>query len=152
MVVQWIVKAATLPRQSNGGSRAIVCPTVHAAWNVLSRGTSPSRVDWLTSSVTWVEQGKLPTNVIASETAADSAVVLAIQPREQWKQCKIVKTRPIFPYPMQARYNREALTMPQTLWVMPSLASDDRVNWIGNDLFQPMIPGWRCPVERLIFT
>jgi len=36
-------------------------------------GTSPSRVDWLTSSVTWVEQGKLPTNVIASETAADSA-------------------------------------------------------------------------------
>jgi len=31
-------EAATLPRQSNGGSRAIVCPTVHAAWNVSLSG------------------------------------------------------------------------------------------------------------------
>jgi len=67
-----------------------VCPTVHAAWNVsLSRGTSPSRVDWLTSSVTWVEQGKLPTNVIASETAADSASGGFSNPTEgAGKQCK----------------------------------------------------------------
>jgi len=34
------------------------------------------------------------------------------------EQCKIVKTRPIFPYPMQARYNRKG-------------SVDDAANFVG---------------------
>jgi len=120
MVVQWIVKAGDSTQQSNGGSRAIVCPTVHAAWNVsLSRGTSPSRVDWLTSSVTWVEQGKLPTNVIASETAADSASGGFSNPTEgamETMQKLSKQDRYFLPNAKLDTTAREALTMPQTLW------------------------------------
>jgi len=72
MVVQWIVKAGLYPgSQTDHVHRLPDCSCCLECITV--RGTSPSRVDWLTSSVTWVEQGKLPTNVIASETAADSA-------------------------------------------------------------------------------
>jgi len=92
-------------------------------------------VDWLTSSVTWVEQGKLPTNVIASETAADSASGGFASNRGSNGNNEIVKTRPIFP-PMQARYNRKgSVDDANFVGVMPSQASDDRVNWIGNDYF-----------------
>ncbi|WP_407885267.1 tannase/feruloyl esterase family alpha/beta hydrolase [Scytonema sp. NUACC26] len=104
-------------------------------------GTGPSRVDWLTSIVTWVEQDKPPTKVIASQTSADSASGGFSNPTERatGNNAKILRTRPIFPYPMQARYNGKGSIddAANFVGVMPSQIPSDRIDWIGNDLFQP---------------
>jgi Tannase and feruloyl esterase len=112
-------------------------------------GTGPSRVDFLTPIVTWVEQGQPPTQVIASQTTADSASGGFSNPTEgaTGNTAKIIRTRPIFPYPMQARYNGKGSVNDAANFVgaMPSKAPNDspeeklrqRVDWIGNDLFQP---------------
>jgi len=57
-------------------------------------------------------------------------------------------------YPMQARYNRKGSVddAANFVGVMPSQASDDRVNWIGNDLFNDSRLEMSYSVERLIFT
>ncbi|MBW4610975.1 MAG: tannase/feruloyl esterase family alpha/beta hydrolase [Hassallia sp. WJT32-NPBG1] len=104
-------------------------------------GTGPSRVDWLTPIVAWVEQGTPPTKIIASQTAADSASGGFSNPTERAtsSNATIVRTRPIFPYPMQARYSGKGSIDDATNFVavMPSRIPNDRINWIGNDLFQP---------------
>ncbi len=104
-------------------------------------GTNPSRVDWLTPIVTWVEQNTSPTQIIASQTTADSASGGFSNPTEgaTGNNAKIVRTRPIFPYPMQARYNGKGSVddAANLVGVSPSKASNDRIDWIGNDLFQP---------------
>ncbi|MBP5976719.1 tannase/feruloyl esterase family alpha/beta hydrolase [Brasilonema sp. CT11] len=103
-------------------------------------GTGPNRVDWLTSIITWVEQGKPSTKVIASQTAANSAGGGFSNPTEgASSNAKIIRTRPIFPYPMQARYNSKGSIDDAANFVgmMPSKVPDDHINWIGNDLFKP---------------
>lgn len=104
-------------------------------------GTGPSRVDLLTPIMTWVEQGKPPTKVIASLTTADSASGGFSNPTEgaTGNNAKIVRTRPIFPYPMQARYNGKGSVddAANFVGVMPSQTPNDQIDWIGNDLFQP---------------
>lgn len=104
-------------------------------------GTGPSRVDLLTPIVTWVEQGKPPTKVIASQTTADSASGGFSNPTEgaTGNNAKVVRTRPIFPYPMQARSNGKGSVddAANFVGVMPSQTPNDRIDWIGNDLFQP---------------
>ena len=104
-------------------------------------GTGPSHVDWLTLIVTWVEQGKPPTQLIASQTTADAASGGFSNPTERATRSnpKIVRTRPIFPYPMQAKYNGKGSfdDAANFVGIMPSKAPDDHINWIGNDLFGP---------------
>ena len=113
-------------------------------------GTSPSSVDWLTEIVTWVEQDTPPTKIIASQTANDSASGGFSNPTEgaSGSNAKIVRTRPIFPYPMQARYNGKGSIDDAANFggVMPTKVSNggfapapsaDRINWVGNNLFQP---------------
>ncbi|WP_191756251.1 tannase/feruloyl esterase family alpha/beta hydrolase [Komarekiella delphini-convector] len=104
-------------------------------------GTSPSRVDWLTPIVAWVEQGTPPTKIIASQTADDSASGGFSNPTQgsTSSNATIVITRPIFPYPMQARYNgkRSIDDAANFVGVMPSQIPNDRIDWIGNDLFEP---------------
>ncbi|KJH70987.1 hypothetical protein UH38_15085 [Aliterella atlantica CENA595] len=104
-------------------------------------GTGPSRVDWLAPIVAWVEQGTPPTKIIASQTTADSASGGFSNPTEgsTGSNAKIVRTRPIFPYPMQAKYNGKGSMddAANFVGVMPSRIPSDRINWIGNDLFQP---------------
>jgi pimeloyl-ACP methyl ester carboxylesterase len=104
-------------------------------------GTSPSRVDWLTPIVAWVEQVTPPTKIIASQTADDAASGGFSNPTEGTtaNKAKVVRTRPIFPYPMQARYNGKGSVddAANFVGVMPSKVSNERINWIGNDLFEP---------------
>jgi Tannase and feruloyl esterase len=104
-------------------------------------GTSPSRVDWLTSIVAWVEQGTPPTKIIASQTADDAASGGFSNPTEGTtaNKAKVVSTRPLFPYPMQARYDGKGSVddAANFVGVMPSKVSNERINWIGNDLFEP---------------
>jgi feruloyl esterase len=104
-------------------------------------GTAPSRVDWLTPIVAWVEQDTPPTKIIASQTADDSASGGFSNPTERStsSNATIVRTRPIFPYPMQARYSGRGSIddAANFVAVMPSQTPNDRIDWIGNDLFQP---------------
>lgn len=104
-------------------------------------GTGPSQVDWLTPIVAWVEQGTPPAQVIASQTANDSASGGFANPTEQSASSNttIVRTRPIFPYPMQARYSGRGNIDDAANFtaVMPSQTPNDRIDWIGNDLFRP---------------
>jgi feruloyl esterase len=104
-------------------------------------GTGPSRVDWLTPIVAWVEQGAPPTKIIASQTADDSASGGFSNPTERStsSNATIVRTRPIFPYPMQARYSGKGSIddAANFVAVMPSQPPNDRIDWIGNDLFGP---------------
>lgn len=53
-------------------------------------GPGPSVVDFLTPMENWVEQGVAPDQVVASRFAADGTVD---------------RTRPVFPYPLVARYD-----------------------------------------------
>jgi Tannase and feruloyl esterase len=91
--------------------------------------------------VNWVEQGKPPTQLIATQTTAGSASGGFSNPTERAtaNTSKVVRTRPIFPYPMQAKYNGRGSIddAASFVGVMPAKASNDHIDWIGNDLFQP---------------
>lgn len=104
-------------------------------------GTGPSHVDFLTAIVAWVEQGAPPTQIIASQTADDSASGGFSNPtqRSTSSNTTIVRTRPIFPYPMQARYiGRGSIDdAANFVAVMPAQTPNDRIDWVGNDLFKP---------------
>ncbi|BAZ14111.1 Mono(2-hydroxyethyl) terephthalate hydrolase [Calothrix sp. NIES-4071] len=104
-------------------------------------GTGPSRVDYLTPIVTWVEQSKAPTQLIATQTTADGKSGGFSNPTERatGSNAKIVRTRPIFPYPMQARYSGKGSIddAANFVGVAPSQTPNDSINWIGNDLFKP---------------
>jgi feruloyl esterase len=100
--------------------------------------------------VAWVEQGTPPAKIIASQRADDSASGGFSNPTERATSSNItiVRTRPIFPYPMQARYsgkesiddaaNFVAVTHSKTPNDgFAAARSADRIDWIGNDLFEP---------------
>ncbi|WP_414582257.1 tannase/feruloyl esterase family alpha/beta hydrolase [Scytonema sp. PCC 10023] len=98
-------------------------------------------LDWLTPIVAWVEQGTPPTKIIAFQTADDSASGGFSNPTERAtsSNATIVRTRPIFPYPMQATYSGKGSIDDAVnfVGVMLSRIPNDRIDWIGNDLFQP---------------
>jgi hypothetical protein len=104
-------------------------------------GTGPSRVDYLSPIVAWVEQGKPPTKLIATQTTADSVGGGFSNPTEgaSGNNAKVIRTRPIFLYPMQARYNGKGSVDDAANFVgmMPSQTPHGGINWIGNDLLQP---------------
>lgn len=104
-------------------------------------GTGPSQVDWLTPIVAWVEQGTPPTQVIASQMSNNSASGGFADPTQgsTGSTATVVRARPIFPYPLQARYSGRGSIDDATnfIGVMPSPTPNDKIDWIGNDLFQP---------------
>jgi len=144
-----------LPRQSNDWITCNRLPTVHAAWNVSLSG-EPVRAAWIGSPRAWPGLNKvnyLPTSLHPKRLLIQQAVVLTIQPREQET--------------MQNCQNKTDISLPNAKlepqgkrWRCRKLcgsnakASDDRVNWIGNDLFQPNDSRLEMSysVERLIFT
>lgn len=92
-------------------------------------GTGPSRMGWLTPIVAWVEQDTPPTKIIASQTADDSASGGFSNPTERStsSNATIVRTRPIFPYPMQARYSGAISERPRLnriIWVTGAMCFD----------------------------
>jgi feruloyl esterase len=72
--------------------------------------------------VHWVEQGNAPTRIVATQTGANGAVV---------------RTRPVFAYPEQARYTGTGSIddAANFVGVMPAHLPDDDFAWVGNDLF-----------------
>jgi hypothetical protein len=69
-----------------------------------------------------VEGGQAPERIIATQTDVSGAVV---------------RTRPVFPYPEQARYTGTGSIddAANFVGVMPAHLADDDFPWVGNDLF-----------------
>jgi hypothetical protein len=77
-------------------------------------GTGPSSFDLLTPLLHWVETGTAPQRVIASQPGA--------------------RTRPVFPYPLVARYDGTGSTDDATNFTAayPATPVDDRFPWLGH--------------------
>jgi hypothetical protein len=78
--------------------------------------------DPLRELVGWVERGHAPDRVIADQ-------------RDD--QGNIVRSRPVFPYPSQARYDGTGSIDEASNFVPiePAVPPHDIVNWVGNDLY-----------------
>ncbi len=96
-------------------------------------GFGPDQFDLLTPIVRWVEQGAAPTRIIATQLQAE--------PNPYWPSPstggKVVRTRPVFPYPMVARYSGSGsvTSAASFVGVMPAAPPNDHIQWVGNDLF-----------------
>lgn len=109
-----------------------------------SGGTGPSEFDLLTPIIAWVEQGIAPSKIIASKMADNVSGGGFNNPTGNNKPSdnndqKVVRTRPVFPYPMQAQYTGKGSIDDASnfVGVVPSPLPRDRFDWVGNDLFQP---------------
>lgn len=65
-------------------------------------GFGPDQFDLLTPLVRWVEQGAAPNKIIATQTQTQTTSSPYLPAPAAGG--KVVRTRPIFPYPMQAHY------------------------------------------------
>lgn len=108
-----------------------------------SGGTGPSEFDLLTPIVAWVEQGVAPSKIIASQIANKGSGGFSDRTGNNQSSSnndrQVVRTRPVFPYPMQTQYSGKGSIDDASnfVGVMPSPLPNDRFNWVGNDLFEP---------------
>jgi feruloyl esterase len=99
-------------------ARLFMVPSV----NHCGGGFGPNQFDLVNPIVHWVEQGTAPARIVASQLGAGGTVV---------------RTRPLFPYPAQARYTGSGSVDDAANFVnvLPSPLPRDDFNWVGNDLF-----------------
>jgi hypothetical protein len=85
-------------------------------------GFGPNQFDLVNPIVNWVELGQAPTSIIAALDGANGAVV---------------RTRPIFAYPEEAKYKGTGSIddAANFVGVVPAHLPDDDFPWVGNDLF-----------------
>jgi feruloyl esterase len=81
--------------------------------------------------VDWVERGKAPERVIANQRDAQGSVV---------------RSRPVFPYPLHAKYDGTGSIDDASNFVpeQPSTPPHDTIPWVGTDLYAkpgPVAPG-----------
>jgi len=79
-------------------------------------GDAPNTFDFMPPVVAWVEQGTAPVKVVATQRAGD----------------KVVRTRPLVPYPQVVRYTGHGDVNDAVNWDVhePSKIYDDNVAWI----------------------
>ena len=79
-------------------------------------GGVPDQFDMLSAIVAWVEKGQAPDRVVAAQLDGD----------------KVVRTRPLYPYPTVARYSGSGDVNDAVNWkaVKPTLQHDDDIKWI----------------------
>jgi Tannase and feruloyl esterase len=96
-------------------------------------GFGPDQFNLLTPLVRWVEQGTAPAKIIATQTQTALNSYLPAPSTGG----KVVRTRPVFPYPMEARYRGAGSinSAASFVGVMPAAPPNDHVQWVGNDLF-----------------
>jgi feruloyl esterase len=99
-------------------ARLFMAPSV----NHCGGGVGPNQFDLVNPIVHWVEQGAAPSRIVATQLGAGGTVV---------------RTRPLFPYPEQARYAGSGSVddAASFVGVTPSPLPKDDFNWVGNDLF-----------------
>jgi feruloyl esterase len=80
-------------------------------------GAAPNTFDLLTPLLNWVEGGTAPTRIVASEMNGGS----------------VTRTRPVFPYPLAARYDGSGSIDDAANFVpaAPPGTIDDHVPWLG---------------------
>jgi feruloyl esterase len=85
-------------------------------------GYGPNDFDLILPMVTWVGQGIAPGAIVASLNNQNG---------------ELVRSRPLFPYPMRTVYNGSGSIDNAASFsgAMPSVLADDHVDWAGNDLF-----------------
>jgi pimeloyl-ACP methyl ester carboxylesterase len=107
-------------------ARLFMVPTMYHCGD----GDKLTEFDPIQELVTWVESGKAPTKVTA--TGRDI-------------QNNILRTRPVFPYPLRAKYDGSGSTDDAANFIPapPSTPVNDIVNWAGTYLHN--LPG---PVAR----
>jgi hypothetical protein len=102
-------------------ARLFMVPTVYHCGGTYGTGTAV-RFDLVNPITHWVEQGAPPDKIIVTHADQTGSVV---------------RTRPVFAYPEQARYTGTGSIDDATnfVGVMPSRVPADDVKWVGNDLF-----------------
>jgi feruloyl esterase len=80
-------------------------------------GTAPNSFDLLTPLMNWVEDRAAPARVVATQTDGDT----------------VVRTRPVFPYPLVARYTGTGSTDDAANFVAakPEHPTQDHFPWLG---------------------
>nr|WP_275405031.1 tannase/feruloyl esterase family alpha/beta hydrolase [Crenobacter caeni] len=102
-----------------------------------SGGIGPDQFDLLTPLENWVERGMAPDMIIASQTAGKAASGGFSDPTAGGNSGKVIRTRPLYPYPQQARYRGHGDINDATNFepvIVPGLI-DGRIDWLGQDLF-----------------
>ncbi len=84
-------------------------------------GAAPNTFDLLTQLLDWVESGIAPTKVVASQLSGT----------------QVVRTRPVFPYPLVARYTGTGSIDDAANFAPaePARRFDDHFSWLGS--FKP---------------
>jgi tannase/feruloyl esterase len=84
-------------------------------------GFGPNQFDLINPIVHWVERGTVPDRIVATQTSNGA----------------VVRTRPAFPYPEQARYTGSGSIDDAANFagVMPARPPNDDFDWVGKDLF-----------------
>ncbi|WP_029015050.1 tannase/feruloyl esterase family alpha/beta hydrolase [Niveispirillum irakense] len=79
-------------------------------------GDAPNSFDMLPAMVEWVEQNRAPDSILATQREGD----------------RIVRTRPLYPYPAVATYKGHGDVNDAANWkpVSPKHYPDDRIDWI----------------------
>jgi hypothetical protein len=79
-------------------------------------GGVPDKFDLLSAMIAWVEKGQAPDRILASQVVAGHTV----------------RTRPLFPYPVIARYRGAGDIDDADNWAphAPPVAHDDRIDWV----------------------
>jgi feruloyl esterase len=98
-------------------------------------GEGPFNLDMLTPIMVWVERGTAPYELIASRQGLDSADSRASKP---------AVTRPVFPYPLVARYTGKGDVNDAANWIaeQPKTPSQDRFNWRGASFYRSHYEKW----------
>ncbi|MDX8054770.1 tannase/feruloyl esterase family alpha/beta hydrolase [Lentzea sp. BCCO 10_0798] len=105
-------------------ARLFVVPSM---WHCAG-GDTLTAFDPFRALVSWVEGGRAPSRIIAEGRDPDG---------------NVVRTRPVFPYPMRARYDGSGSVDDAANFVAaPGFGFQDRIRWAGEDLYRsgPVAP------------
>jgi len=116
-----------------------------------SGGQGPFRVDFLSALISWVENAQAPKKLIASHLPSDSAPHTGPPPMGENPQYPHVqtempdRTRPVFPYPLTAKYIGTGSTDDAKNFVAgpPSPAPASMLKeWLGSPYYAPHSELW----------
>jgi Tannase and feruloyl esterase len=113
-------------RETQKWARLFMVPTMYHCLG----GYRLNEVDPFPGLVTWVERGQAPDRVIANQREANG---------------EVVRSRPVFPYPLRARYDGSGSIDDARNFVAaaPLVPPHDTVDWVGAYLYH--LPGPTAP-------
>ncbi len=112
--------------------------------NHCSGGEGPFRVDFVSALMAWVEKSQAPYKLIASHLPSDSIARGSDQGAKEVQAETPDRTRPVFPYPLTAKYIGTGSTDEAKNFVegQPSLAPESLADWYGSSFYTPHYELW----------